>query len=254
MIDGRRAERLLKVLSPVALLLIWEAMARIGWLDLRFFPPPSKVVVTLGELTASGELWRHLYATLYRVWWGFVLGAVPGVLLGLAMGLNRWMRAVLDPIIAATYPLPKTAMVPLLLLIFGIGETSKVALLVIGVFFPVLINTLAGVTQIGRIYFDVGQNFQASRTRVVRTIAIPGALPTILAGLRLGAGLALILVYVAELVGTDRGIGYMMWNAWTIFAVDRMYAGLLVIGILGYLISLCFDFAERWLVPWRVRS
>lgn len=246
-----RAERFISILSPLALLAVWEVLTQLELLDTRFFPPPSDVLVTLWQMAATGELWQHLYATMYRVWWGFVLGVVPGVLLGLAMGLSRWIRAALDPLVAATYPLPKSALLPLLLLIFGLGETSKIALVMAGVFFPVIINTLSGVLQINKIYFDVGRSFQAGRARVVRTIAIPGALPTIIAGIRLGAGLALILVYVAEMVGTEYGIGYMMWNAWTIFAVERMYVGLLVIGILGYLMSILFDVAERKLVPWK---
>ena len=251
----RTAERAIGGASALALLVAWEALSRYSIIDPRFFPPPSQVIVELARMSLSGELWRDIGATMQRVALGFVLGAVPGVLIGLAMGLNRWVRVALNPIVAATYPLPKTAMLPLLLLIFGIGETSKVALLTIGVFFPVLINTLTGVLQIKSIYFDVGKNFSASRSRLVTTIAIPGALPTIIAGFRLGAGLALILVYVVEMVGADGGIGYMMWNAWNLFAVERMYVGLLVIAILGFLISLLFDLAERKLVPWqRVRG
>jgi ABC-type nitrate/sulfonate/bicarbonate transport system permease component len=248
----RTAERLVGGVASLALVLSWEFLSRYELIDTRFFPPPSTVVMELVQMSTTGELWHDIGATMKRVALGFVIGAVPGVLLGLAMGLNRWVRVALNPIVAATYPLPKTALLPLLLLIFGIGETSKIALLTIGVFFPVLINTLTGVLQIKSIYFDVGTNFGASRRRLVKTIAIPGALPTIIAGLRLGAGLALILVYVAEMVGADGGIGYMMWNAWNLFAVERMYVGLFVIAILGLLISILFDVTERKLVPWQV--
>lgn len=246
-------ERLLSILSPIALLLVWEAFARLGWVDVRFFPAPSAVLRALLDMAASGELWRDLRASLSRIFWGFWIGAVPAAVLGMVMGLSRWVRAALEPIIAATYPIPKSAILPLILLIFGLGEASKIAMVTIGVFFPVLINTAAGVLQIGRIHFDVGKNFGASRRRVLTTIAFPGALPMILTGVKLGVGIALILVVVSELVGARSGIGYQIMNAWTVFAVERMYAGLLVISVLGYASTLLLDEIERLVVPWRPR-
>ncbi len=248
-----KIERLISILSPLLLLCIWELATRFGLVDTRFFPGPSTVLASLWLMLISGELWRHVSASLTRILAGFVIGAVPAIVLGIAMGLSRWLRAALEPMIAATYPVPKSAILPLILLIFGLGEASKVAMVAIGVFYLVVINTMSGVMHIARIHFDVGKNYGASRLRTFTTIALPGALPLILTGLKLGMGMGLVLVVVAEIVGAKSGVGYMIQNAWTVFAVERMYAGLIVISILGYVFSLILDELERAIVPWKVR-
>lgn len=244
-------EQLVSILSPLLLVLLWEALVRFRVLDWRFFPAPSSVLGTFAQLMASGELLGHVTVSLQRVFLGFLIGAAPALALGLAMGLSRWIRAALNPIISATYPIPKSAIVPLVMLIFGLGEASKVALVAIGVFYLVLINTTAGVINIERIYLEAAQNFGADRLRLFLTVALPGALPLIFTGLRLGMGIGLILIVIAEMVGARNGIGYMIWQAWMIFAVERMYVGLVVIALLGWLTTLILDGIERLLVPWK---
>ena len=246
-------EQLIAIASPLLLIALWEALVRIRILDARFFPAPSSIVGTFTSLIASGELLLHVGASLKRVLLGLLAGGVPALALGLMMGLSRWARAALNPIISATYPIPKSAILPLVMLIFGLGDASKVALVAIGVFYLVLINTMAGVLNIQPIFLDVGRNFGASRLQVFRTIAFPGALPLIFAGLRLGLGIALILIVIAEIVGARSGISYMIWQAWTIFQVERMYVGLVVIAVLGWLAALIIDAVERVLIPWRPR-
>ena len=246
-------EQLIAIVSPLLLIALWEALVRIRILDARFFPAPSSIVGTFTSLIASGELLLHVGASLKRVLLGLLAGGVPALALGLAMGLSRWARAAFNPIISATYPIPKSAILPLVMLIFGLGDASKVALVAIGVFYLVLINTMAGVLNIQPIFLDVGRNYGASRLQVFRTIALPGALPLIFAGLRLGLGIALILIVIAEIVGARSGIGYMIWQAWTIFQVERMYVGLVVIAVLGWLAALIIDAVERVLIPWRPR-
>lgn len=244
-------ERALSVASPAALLAVWEGLVGLRLLDARFFPAPSDILGTLGQMAASGELLHDVGVSVARILLGFFIGAVPAVLVGVVMGLSRWVRAVLSPIVSALYPIPKSAILPLLLLIFGIGEGSKVAMVAIGAFFLVLINSVAGVLNVERVYYDVGQAFGASRWQVIRTIALPGALPLILTGLELGLGMGLILVVVAEMAGAKNGVGYLIWNAWQVFAVDRMYVGLLVTAVLGYLSSLAMEELKRRIVPWR---
>lgn len=247
------AEQAVSILSPLLFVGLWEAAVRTTLLDWRFFPAPSSILGTFSAMLASGELLPHVAVSLKRVFLGFLFGAVPGVALGLAMGLSRWVRATLNPLIAATYPIPKSTIVPLVMLIFGLGDASKVALVAIGVFYLVLINTMAGVMNIEPIYLEVGRNFGARRLQFFLTVALPGALPLIFTGLRLGMGIGLILIVVAELVGARSGIGYLIWQAWSIFAVERMYVGLVVIAILGWLTALVLDGAERLLVPWKPR-
>jgi ABC-type nitrate/sulfonate/bicarbonate transport system permease component len=250
-LSASNRDRIINIASPIGLLLLWELAGRAGVLDARFFPAPSAILKTMGELGASGELWMHTWASLRRLFWGFLLGGIPALLLGISMGLSRMLRAVIDPLVSATYPIPKSAIMPLLLLIFGLGEGSKVVMVAIGVFYPVLINSMAGVLEINKIYLDVGHNFRASRWQMFRTIALPGALPLILSGVKLGVGMGLILIAIAEMIGAKSGLGYMIWNAWEILSVETMYVGLLVIALLGFVFSLLLNELEHFAIPWK---
>lgn len=245
------SDRAISIMSPLILLGLWEICARAGIIDVRFFPAPSNVIKHLIEMIGTGDLWRHLAASLYRLIVGFFAGCVPAIVIGLAIGLYRPVRAAFDPLISATYPIPKSSLLPLILLIFGLGESSKIAMVAIGVFYPVVINTAAGVRQIAPIFLDVGHNFGASRFNMFRTVALPGALPLIMTGVKLGAGMGLVLIAIAEMVGAKSGLGYMIWNAWELFDVQTMYVGLFAIAIIGFLLNAGFDMLERVIVPWR---
>ena len=239
------------IASPIVLLVIWEILVRTGVLDARFFPAPSTVLRELAGLAASGRLFVHMGYTLSRVAVGFLLGAVPGVLLGIVMGLSPALRAFLQPAISSIYPIPKVALFPLAMLIFGLGESSKWAIVAVAVFFQVLISTLAGVVNIERVYLDVAADFRATRWQAYRTIALPAALPFIFTGFQLGLGMALIVVVIAENFGTDFGLGYMVWHSWQIFEVGEMYVGLIMVAVLGYLSQLLMGRLERLLIPWK---
>jgi len=182
---------------------------------------------------------------------GFVLGAIPGVLLGIVMGLSAPIRAFLQPAIASIYPIPKIALFPLVMLIFGLGEPSKWVIVAVAVFFQVLMSTLAGVVNIDRIYLDVAADFRASRWQAYRTIALPAALPYIFTGFQLGLGMSLIVVVIAENFGTEYGLGYVIWHSWQIFEVRDMYVSLILVALLGYLSQLGLARLERVLIPWR---
>jgi ABC-type nitrate/sulfonate/bicarbonate transport system permease component len=248
---AKRRDRIISIASPLGLLLAWELAAQAGVIDVRFFPAPSSIIRTLIQMAGTGELFDNVLISLQRIVLGFLLGGVPAVGIGIAMGLWRPIRALVDPLIVATYPIPKSSLLPLILLIFGLGEMSKVVMVAIGVFYPVAINATAGVLQINSIYLDVGKSFKASRWDTFRTIALPGALPFIMTGVKLGAGLALILIAIAEMVGAKSGIGYMIWSAWETFAVAKMYVGLFVIALIGFAISLVLNEVERWIIRWK---
>ena len=248
---ARRRDRILSVASPLGLLLAWELAAQSGLIDVRFFPAPSAIIRKLVEMARSGELTENVLISLQRIVLGFLLGGVPAIVIGIAMGIWRPVRALVDPLIVATYPIPKSSLLPLILLIFGLGEMSKVMMVAIGVFYPMAINATAGVLQINQIYLDVGKSFKASPWDTFRTIALPGALPFIMTGAKLGAGLALILIAIAEMVGAKSGIGYMIWSAWETFAVAKMYVGLFVIALIGFAISLLLNEVERWVIRWK---
>jgi NitT/TauT family transport system permease protein len=249
--SARSRDRLLNVISPLALLAVWELCARFGAIDTRFFPAPSSVMSTLIDMLRTGELITHTAISMERLAYGTLLGGLPALVLGIAMGLNRAIRALFDPLIAATYPVPKSAILPLALLIFGLGEGSKIFMVAIGVFFPMVINTTTGVLEINKIYLDVGRNYKASRWSTFWTIALPGALPVIMTGFKLGIGIGLVLIAVAEMVGAKSGLGYLIWSAWSTFAVEQMYVGLFVIAIIGFLITLGLNELERVIIPWK---
>jgi ABC-type nitrate/sulfonate/bicarbonate transport system permease component len=245
------AERTLSVLSPLILLGLWEVLARVNVIDTRFFPAPSSIFGVFGQMIRSGELPTHLGISLQRIAIGFLIGAVPGVLVGLTMGLFSPVRAIIQPLIDATFPIPKIAILPLFIMIFGIGEESKYAIIATAVIYLVLINTVAGVKNIDRIYLDVGRNFHASRRMMFTDIALPGALPLVVAGLKLGMGVALLIIVSAEFVGAKSGIGYLIWTSWQIFQVEKMYVGLLVIALVGFATAIVLNALERVLVPWK---
>jgi NitT/TauT family transport system permease protein len=249
----RRFEKTLSVLSPLILLALWELSAATGYLDTRFFPAPSAIFQEGAEMLRDGELMRHVSISLQRIVIGFLLGALPGIALGLCVGLFRPVRAIVQPLIDATFPIPKIAILPLFIMIFGLGEESKYAIIATAVIYLVLINTAAGVYNIDRIYLDVGKNFGASKWMMFTDVALPGALPLIVAGLKLGMGVALLVIVSAEFVGAKSGIGYLIWTSWQVFQVEKMYVGLLACAVLGFAAAILLNFLERVLIPWKYR-
>jgi ABC-type nitrate/sulfonate/bicarbonate transport system permease component len=242
------------IASPLLVLAIWEAAVRCGLLDSRFFPAPTSVLGELVGLAQSGELLSDLGWTAQRVAIGFFLGAIPGILLGLTLGLSPILNAFLRPIIAAIYPVPKIALFPLIMMFFGLGETSKWAIVAIAVFFQVFFSTLAGVVNIDSIYLDVAKNFGASRWQTYRSIALPAAMPYVLTGCQLGLGMALIVVVVAEQFGTKNGLGFLIWRSWQVFEVRDMFVGLMMVALLGSVLQLLMIRLELVLVRWKPRA
>jgi ABC-type nitrate/sulfonate/bicarbonate transport system permease component len=251
MLSLRDRDRILSIASPIGLLLVWEIAARAGAIDTRFFPAPSSVLALLIEMLKSGELLTHTGTSLVRLGWGILFGGIPALVLGIVMGLNRTIRALVDPIIAATYPIPKSSILPLALLIFGLGESSKIFMVAIGVFFPVAINATTGVLEINKIYLDVGRNYKADRWSMFWTIALPGALPVIMTGFKLGIGIGLILIAIAEMIGAKSGLGFLIWSAWETFAVEQMYVGLFMIALIGFILTVALNELERFIIPWK---
>ncbi|TQL66958.1 NitT/TauT family transport system permease protein [Nocardioides albertanoniae] len=251
---SRTALRTVSVLSPVLLLVGWEILSRAGVLDERFFPAPTLIFQALWDEATTGALWEQSRHSLSRLVVGFLIGAVPAVVLGVAMGLSKMVNAALRPIVSALYPVPKSAVLPLFLLFFGLGEDTIWYFVAMGVFFPVVINTFTGVANVSGIYYDVAENFGAKRARVFWTVALPGAMPNIITGLELGAGMGLIMLAIAEMMGGQgNGWGFMVWNSFQLFTIESMYAYLLVFAIVGLLLALIVGFVGRRLTPWITR-
>ena len=245
------SELFIAIASPLLILLVWEIVVRVHLLDARFFPAPSSVIVELVLLAQSGQLFIDIGWTLTRVVIGTLLGTIPGVVLGIFLGLSPLVRAFVQPAISALYPVPKIALFPLVMLIFGIGEASKWAIVAVAVFFQVFYSTLAGVVNIDRIYLDVASNFKASRWQTFHSVAIPGALPFIFTGFQLGLGMALIVVVIAENFGTQVGVGFLIWRSWQIFEVRDMYVGLIVVALMGYCFQLLLQRLQKAIIPWK---
>ena len=244
------------LLVPIAvaatLLIAWEVMSRLGVLRPVLFSSPLVIGRTLVNSFASGEMPGHLLATLTRTVAGLALGAIPGLLLGLAMGWSPALRRALDPIFAALHPIPKIAILPLLMIFLGIGEASRIAVASVAAFFPMLINTMAGVRAINPIYFEVAQNYGASRYNLFSRVVLPASLPLVFSGLRLAANVTLLVTISAEIVMADRGLGSLVWLAWETLRVELLYATLVVIASLGIALTGGLKLIRRAVVPWQV--
>lgn len=251
--NQRWVATLLALAGPLMVLGIWEALARSGVVNPLFYPPPTSLLETTREL-ARDRLWDDLRASLTRVGAGFIIAAVPGVLLGTLMGIWWPLRALLSPVASAAFAIPKIAILPLVIIIFGIGESSKIAMVAISVFFLVVLSTMSAVLEVDRAYFDVARNAGANFFQQMRTVAIPGALPGIFTGLRLALGFSLLVIVGTEFLASRNGIGHLIWNSWQTFAIEKMYVGLIVTGILGWLFNLIMDEIERMFMPWKAPS
>jgi 1,4-dihydroxy-2-naphthoate octaprenyltransferase len=241
----------LALLGPFIVLAIWEVLSRTETINPLFFPAPTSLEGTTRELIRTGQLWDDTRASLTRILLGFVVAAVPGVMLGILMGLWWPLRAMLTPIAASLFAIPKIAILPLVIIIFGIGETSKVAMVAISVFFLVVLSTMRAVMEVEQGYFEVARNAGANIWQQMRTVALPGALPGIFSGLRLALGFSLLVIVGTEFLAARNGIGYLIWNSYQTFAIEKMYVGLIVTGLLGWVLNLVMDEIERIAIPWR---
>jgi NitT/TauT family transport system permease protein len=244
-------ERLLYLVSPIGLLAVWQLLLMLGLGDRRFIPAPSDIALRFAAMIASGELAQHTAVTLWRVFAGFAVGSLPAIAIGLLMAMYRPVRIFFDPLIATLFPIPKVALMPLLLLTFGFGDASKIALVAIAAFFPVIINTYAGAANIEKIYWDVAKNFGASQAVMFTRVVFFGALPMVFAGLRIALAVSFIVLVAAEFVASKIGIGYLIWNSWELLQVDVMFVGIATIGILGLITSALFQEIERKVIPWK---
>lgn len=242
---------LIYFISPAVVFLVWEICARTGVIDQRFFPAPSEIIYHLFFVSPDEGILTDIVFSMYRIIVGYILGCGLGMFLGIAMGLSHVVRMMFYPLVMVTYPIPKIAILPLIMLIFGIGDLSKIVVVMIGSFFLVLMNTLHGVDSLAQIYHDVAKVYKINRRNFIFKIVIPGSLPSIFTGLKLAIGYSLVIVVAAEFSGADKGIGFLIWQSWETFSIKSMYAGIFVIGVLGFIFSYSLDLLERKMVPWK---
>src|SRR3989442_10668345 len=250
----RPDHRLLRLLALVGLVALWELLARIGWVPALFLPSPLGVLREGWEMLVTGEILVHLSASLRRLVLGFAIGGGLGVVVGVTVGFFAVAEAIGTPLIAATFPIPKIALLPLLILWLGLGESSKVAVIALGVFFPMAINTYAGVRQADPLLIRAAVAFGARRWSVIRKVILPSALPMIFAGLRLGAGTALLLLVAAEMIAVESGIGFLVLHAGNLMQTTKLMVGIVVLSLLGVLSHWGLGWLERLAIPWRASS
>ena len=248
---ARREHRALRVLALVGVVVLWEGFSRLGWVPVLFLPSPIGVLAEARDMIVSGELFVHLGASLERLVLGFVIGGGLGVVVGIVVGFFSVAEAIGTPLIAATFPIPKIALLPLLILWLGLGEPSKVAVIALGVFFPMAINTYTGVRQADPLLVRAAVSFGARRASVIRKVILPSALPMIFAGLRLGAGTALLLLVAAEMIAVESGIGFLVLHAGNLMATTKLMVGIVVLSLLGVLSHWGLNALERRAIPWQ---
>ena len=246
-------ERAVRIAAPLSVIALWQIAVSTHLLDARLFPPPSAILASFIAYARSGELAINAYWTLTRLLVGLVAGGIPGTLVGFGMGMNRWVRAYFAPLIALLYPIPKIAILPLFYFIFGTGEAAKWAAVAVGVFFLMAINTEAGVRQIETIYLDAARAYRIRPASFFLRVLLPGALPNIYAGLKLSIGIAIVLAVAAEYQLTRVGLGYAIFNAGQLLEVERLYAALVAVSLLGFAMAAAVDAVEAAAIPWRRR-
>jgi NitT/TauT family transport system permease protein len=249
--NRRTVELTLTIAGPVLTLALWELLSRTKIINPIFWPAPSTLWPTAVEMFRERGLLGDILISLWRILAGFVIGTVPGVAIGLAMGLFWPVRVFLMPLATAIYAVPKIAILPLAIIAFGIGELSKIMIVAISIFFLIALSTMSGVLAIDTQFRDVARNLGANRWQMFFTVALPGSLPAIFTGMRLALGFALIVIVGTEFLAASKGIGYVIWQNYQILRIREMFVGLIITGLLGWGMNLMLDLVERALVPWR---
>jgi NitT/TauT family transport system permease protein len=235
----------------VVLIALAEWGTRTGFISNLTLPRPSAVVMTLVNLVQTGEMWKHLVPSLQRLVVGGSLGIVVGVVLGVLIGLFSYIRAALIPIVAALFPIPKIALLPLFVIWFGIDETSKYMLIAFGTFTPTVVATYGAVDNVDRSLIRMGQSFGLSWWSIVMKIVLPGAFPAILSGLRISVAIAIILLVAAEMLGAEYGIGAYILAAGSLYDLEKLFAGVTILSVLGLLLSWIIGRIEGRFLDWR---
>ncbi|EIY5114747.1 taurine ABC transporter permease TauC [Klebsiella quasipneumoniae] len=245
----------LSVATLAVLLAVWWAVAALQLISPLFLPPPGQVLQKLITIAGSqgfmdATLWQHLAASLTRIVIALLAAVLIGVPVGIAMGLNSTVRGILDPLIELYRPVPPLAYLPLMVIWFGIGETSKILLIYLAIFAPVAMSALAGVKSAQQVRIRAARSLGASRAQVLWLVILPGALPEILTGLRIGLGVGWSTLVAAELIAATRGLGFMVQSAGEFLATDVVLAGIAVIAIIAFLLELGLRALQRRLTPW----
>lgn len=244
------AANLRRLASPLLVLVLWEIASRTHLLDPLLVPAPTKVFADIWELIINGQLFSALWASLRRVVIGFGIAVIVSVIIGILMASFRSAEDLLDPLVELVRPVSPLALFPLALLWFGIGDASKIFLISLSCSFPIILNTYAGVRGLDASLVRAARSLGASQWEVVRRIVLPGSLPSVLTGIRVAWGIALIVIIASEMVGAVNGLGFMVLDAQQTFKVERVFAGIIIIGLVGFATDRGLRSLRKLLIPW----
>lgn len=251
-VQSFRTGWLLPWLLPLSIVIVWQAAAQSGWLSTRILPAPLDVLQVGVQLAASGELYHHFLASFKRAVSGLLIGGGIGFALGMLTGLSRTAQHTLDSTIQMVRNVPLLALIPLVILWFGIGEEGKVFLVALAVFFPIYLNTFHGLRSVDKDLIEMGRTCGLGRVALFREVILPGALPSILVGLRLSLGYMWLFLVVAETISSSEGIGYMTMNAREFLQTDVMVLGIAFYALLGKSSDVLAGLLERHWLAWHI--
>ncbi|SEI83440.1 NitT/TauT family transport system permease protein [Azotobacter beijerinckii] len=238
-------------LGILAFVLLWELLPRSGLVSAAYLSPPTAVLQAIWELASSGLLFKHLEASLYRSLAGLLLAIAGGVSLGLLMGWFARLEALVDPLLQLFRQTSALALFPVFILFFGIGELSKVAIIFWASFWPILLSTISGVKQVDKLLIDSARSMGASRAFLFAKVVLPAAAPSIFTGIRLAGAYCVTALVAAEMIGAHSGLGFLTLNSQEVFQVPSMYAGILLLALVGLLLNFVLALIERRLTRWR---
>ena len=243
-------QRALPWLAPAALIAVWQLASQMGWLSTRVLPEPWAVVKAFWTLSASGEMWQHVATSTWRAFTGFAIGGSLALALGLLTGSLRTAETLLDSTLQMVRNVPPLALIPLVILWFGIDEAAKLFLVALGVFFPIYLNTFHGIRSVDKGLVEMARSYGLSGWPLYRQVILPGALPSILVGVRFSLGFMWVILIVAETVSAQAGIGYMTMNAREFLQTDVVLVGILLYALLGKLADALSRGLELWWLRW----
>jgi ABC-type nitrate/sulfonate/bicarbonate transport system permease component len=245
----------LRLLPFVLVVGLWAAASGLELIDPMLIPGPGTVAEAFREgLISTGDLWPDIWATFYRAVVGLVLGAALGLVVGMLMGQARWIAHLLEPLISFAFPMPKLALLPLLIVLFGIGQTSLIVMVTLGAFFPMVVNTYAGVTGVSRVLLWNARTLGAGRLQQLRSVVVYAALPHVLSGLRIAGGVSFLLVVAAEMISANDGLGYLIIFSQRNYRPDLVIAGILATAALGFVIDRAISRLSGVLLRWQDTS
>ena len=235
----------------VIFLALWESLPRLGIVSDAYLSPPSAVVASIAQLVDTGQLWKHLAASLQRSLWGLLLASFFGVVLGLLIGSSKRLATIVDPVLQLFRQTSAFALFPVFILFLGIGELSKVAIIFWASFWPVLLSTVSGVKQVDRLLVNSALSMGASQRFIFFKVVLPASLPSIFTGVRLAGAYSITALVAAEMIGAHSGLGFLTLNSQETFQIPTMYAGILLLAMLGLLLNYLLALLERRLLRWR---